>query len=297
MSRPTISVVVVAFEMGRELPRTLFTLQPPYQQGIEPGQIEIIVVDNGSTNPVVVDDDHDSQVRVLRIDNASQSPAAAINLGLAAANANLVGMMVDGARMASPQLLRLACAAASLHDRPIITSMGFHLGHEVQMKSVPKGYTQAVEDQLLDSVPWRENGYSLFEISVFAGSSSGGWFAPISESNAIFMSNALWTELDGVDERFVAPGGGLVNLDLYARACDLAGSQLISLLGEGTFHQVHGGIATNQQRAHSGWRAFHDEYVKIRGRAFDVPKRPVMQLGDFRKEHRRSLQYSIAHLR
>lgn len=297
MSRPTVSVVVVAFEMERELPRTLFTLRPPYQWGIKAEEIEIIVVDNGSTNPVAVDDHLASRVRVLRIDDASPSPAAAINRGLAAAHAELVGVMVDGARMASPQLLRLASDAASIHERPIIASMGFHLGQEKQQTSVPAGYNDAVEDALLGSVPWQENGYSLFEISVFSGSSAKGWFAPISESNAIFMPRALWAELNGVDERFVALGGGLMNLDLYARACGLPNSRLISLLGEGTFHQVHGGISTNQQRADANWRVFHDEYVAIRGRDFRVPKRPVLQLGGLRQEHRRSLDHSMGHLR
>ena len=38
---------------------------------------------------------------------------------------------------------------------------------------------------------------------------------------------------------------GSSNHDLYRRACELDGAQLVVLLGEGTFHQIHGGAATS----------------------------------------------------
>src|SRR5581483_9041619 len=56
-------------------------------------------------------------------------------------------------------------------------------------------------------------------------------------------------ELGGFDERFASPGGGYVNLDAYRRALDLPRTRLIVLLGEGTFHQVHGGAATSGDAA------------------------------------------------
>ena len=145
------------------------------------------------------------------------------------------------------------------------------------MRSVPLGYDQQEEDRLLDSVDWTHDGYRLFDISVFAGSSAGGWFAPLSESNALFLTKKLWEELGGYDERFRSPGGGLVNLDTYARACALPDSQLITLLGEGTFHQVHGGVATNAT-VHP-WDTFHDEYVAIRGYPFAKPDVVPLFLG------------------
>ena len=68
------------------------------------------------------------------------------------------------------------------------------------MKSVQRGYNQQEEDRLLEKVRWKEDGYRLFSISTFAGSSSGGWFAPMSESNALFLTTELWQELGGYDE-------------------------------------------------------------------------------------------------
>ena len=49
------------------------------------------------------------------------------------------------------------------------------------------------------------------------------------------------------------------------------------LLGEATFHQVHGGVATNSRQ--SRWKEFHDEYVGIRGRAYAPPSRQALYFG------------------
>ncbi len=57
------------------------------------------------------------------------------------------------------------------------------------------------------------------------------------------MSRNLFFETGGFDERSRAPGGALVNLDFFSRAVAAAGC-VFTLLGEGTFHQVHGGAAT-----------------------------------------------------
>ncbi len=275
---PLISIVVVSFNMARELERVLLTLTPPYQQGFKRGEIEVIVVDNGSLippDPATLPE----SVTLVTVEYPTVSPVHAVNLGLRAARANLIGVLIDGARMASPGLCRYALLAARLHKRPVISTLGFHLGQEVQMKSVEKGYCQAVEDRLLASINWQENGYQLFNISVFAGSSQNGWFMPIAESNALFLTKELWDELDGYDERFNAPGGGLVNLDAYVRACELLDSELITLLSEGTFHQVHGGIATNQKSPQASWEVFHREYMSIREKTFVVPERSPLYLG------------------
>lgn len=272
MSRYRLSVVVVAFNMERELPRTLQSLSPVVQRDLAREDYEIIVVDNGSAEPIDVDRCRrwGGNVRVHRLANATVSPAAAINAGLMLAEGQLIGVMIDGARMASPRLLSASLHAAKLHARPVIASLGFHLGPDVQNRSVRRGYDQRTEDGLLANIDWPTEGYRLFDISVLAGSSRQGWFQPISESNALFLFRPMWQELGGYDERFVSPGGGLVNLDAYVRASELSDSQLIILLGEGTFHQVHGGIATNT-RTSRVFRDFHAEYVRLKGKPFAPP--------------------------
>jgi hypothetical protein len=280
MPRYRLSVVVIAYNMTRELPRTLRSLAPGVQRDIDPADYEIIVVDNGSQNPLSEDQCRQwgGNVRRHLMAHATASPAAAINVGLEQAQGDLIGVMIDGARIASPGLLCGALRAAKLHLRPVISSLGFHLGPDVQMRSVHEGYNQKMEDDLLAGVNWPADGYKLFEISVFAGSSAQGWFMPISESNSLFLPRTMWRELGGCDEQFVSSGGGLVNLDTYVRACELPDNQLIVLLGEGTFHQVHGGFATNART--SPWNQFHDEYMRIRGKVFSSPTNLPWYLGE-----------------
>lgn len=278
---PNTSIVVCCYNMARELPRTIRSLSPPMQRGVQASDYEIIVVDNGSTERF---DENEcrrwfADLRVIRIDpqSALSSPVHAINIGIAQARGALIGVMIDGARIASPGLIALTGMAGRLADRAVILTLGFHLGSEVQMKSVLQGYNQEEEDRLLEQSGWTEDGYRLFDISVFAGSSAGGWFKPINESNAIFMRKPLWDELGGYDERFQSPGGGYVNLDTLSRAVALPGVTMVTLLGEGTFHQVHGGVATNAtDNVHDAYQA---EYLKIRGRPFKAPAYESLYLG------------------
>ena len=186
--------------------------------------------------------------------------------------------MIDGARLASPGLVHGALEAARRDARPVVATLGLHLGREPQQQAVARGYDEAEEDRLLASVDWTADGYRLFEISAFGRSSAGGWYAMPSESNALFMPAALWDEVGGYDEGFRSPGGGLVNLDLFARACELPDTRLFILLGEATFHQLHGGASTS--RPTSRWDEFHGEYLRLRGRSHRNPEVEPTYLGD-----------------
>lgn len=138
------------------------------------------------------------------------------------------------------------------------------------------GYDEVVEDRLLDELDWEHDGYRLFAAATLAASSARGWFRPMGESNALFMPAALWHELGGLDEGFALPGGGLSNHDLFRRACELPDVQLVVLLGEGTFHQIHGGAATSGRIS---WDDMHDEYVARRGRVYQPPRNNRLYVG------------------
>ncbi|MGA2186419.1 MAG: glycosyltransferase family A protein [Bryobacteraceae bacterium] len=279
--RPHLSVVVVSFNMRRELPRTLHSLSARYQTNINRNEYEIILVDNGSDVPWAPRDlaHIEAELKIINLaETARPSPAFAVNVGLKEARGQLIGVMIDGARIVTPGMLDACRRAAGLYPRPVIAVLGFHLGMEKQSISVQKGYTQAVEDRLLDSIGWPQDGCRLFDISVLADSSGNGWLGPLTESNALFLQAELWEELGGYDEEFQSAGGGLVNLDTYGRALAQPKTQLVTILGEGCFHQVHGGISTNSP--HSGpQNEWHDEYRRIRGRSFRQPSATPVLFG------------------
>jgi hypothetical protein len=271
---PTVSLVVVVYDMAREAPRTIETIRT--QIGIAPEHIEIVVVDNGS--PIPFDRrllDGFAHAQAIRLDPAPSSPVAAVNAGLEAARSDLIGVFIDGARMLSPGLVARSFAAAMMSPSPIVASLAFHLGDALQMVSSQSGYDQQVEDRLLASIDWHANGYELFAISVLAASSSRGWFGPLGECNSLFMRRREWDRLGGYDVAFDRPGGGLANHDVYRRACDLEDTELFLILGEGTFHQYHGGAATSGPADRSIW----DDYERIRSRPYVPPSKQATLVG------------------
>ncbi len=287
-----LSVVVVAHDMARELPRTLRTFAPGYQQGIEADRFEVVVVDNGSAVPIEPSQiaSLPGNVRLLRIDDAPASPAFAANRGIADAVGALVGLVVDGARMASPGLLAMALKAARVADRPVVASLGWHLGTTRQSADDDPSERQLAEDELLASVPWEREGHRLFEISTLADSSARGWFGPMGESSALFLPAATWQRLGGLDERFELPGGGLVNHDLFHRACSEPGAELVLLLGEGTFHQSHGGAATSGRVS---WETMQNDYKSLCGALYRPPSNQALLLGRVGPQARNHVGQSV----
>lgn len=280
--RPKLSVIVIVYDMAREAPRTLKSLGVPYQRGIAADDYEVIVVDNGSPTPLDegVVRACGSNFRYVYIKDAQKSPAAAINHGVALSRAEVVGICIDGARIASPGLLATALKGFELHADPVVATLGWHLGPELQQKSVLKGYDQKTEDELLKSIRWPEDGYRLFDNSVLAASSYKGYFAAPSESNAIFLKRRTFLEMGGYDIAFDLPGGGLLNLDFFIRALERRQSPYVMLLGEGTFHQIHGGASTGGEPQRDRFQEWAEQYRKIRGKEWRHPERPALYLGN-----------------
>ncbi len=278
-----LSLVVVHYNIPREFPRTLFSLSPSFQKGISADDYEVIVVDNGSKELPDISSYRESgmNIRLLQVPNPNQSPARAINLGLNASLGKNIGVFIDGARMASPGLLQSAQQALRFSDRSIVATRGRYLGPTMQRTSMNEGYTKDFEDALLGSLDWKNNGYRLFEKSVFDESSGAHWFDPrISESNSLFMSRALWSEINGFSEDFQSLGGGFLNLDTLTRATSLEETQPILLIGEATFHQLHGGVATNVPKENVF--PMRAEYEAKRGTPYEPPVLNWLFFGNFK---------------
>ena len=279
--KPKVSIIVISYNMNRELPRTLLSLSPPYQKDIGRNEYEVILIDNGSkVPPTAADFAHlNLDVRVLSMDNPTKSPVPAINFGLKQVSGEIIGVYIDGARIASPRLIASARDAISYNQRSFVGSRGRYLGNKFQRVAIVEGYNQQAEDDMLAKSGWENDGYKLFDISVFDESSGPTWFDPVAESNSLFMWRSLWDELGGYAEGFITPGGGLVNLDTWKRACELPDTVPTLLLGEATFHQVHGGIATNGSLEKV--QEFYTEYFTIYGEEFDVPMPAIRLVGTF----------------
>jgi hypothetical protein len=187
--------------------------------------------------------------------------------------------LIDGARMLSPGILGQSLQAFRLSEHPFVYTLGMHLGDQLQNLAMEAGYNQEVEDRLLETVPWEEDGYRLFEISVRAGSSGGGIFSVLAESNCFAMKREDFLGLGGFNEAFTSPGAGLANLDLFNRANEEETMMPILLTGEATFHQFHGGVATNVPKSEHPFETMKAEYETIYGKPYVKTERRPYYFG------------------
>lgn len=278
-----LSIIVVVFNMQREAPRTLHSLSRRYQRDVQSLNYEVIVVDNGSSQPLpaALLADLGREFRYLPMDQPSASPATAINTAAATARGRLLAVMIDGARILTPGVLAGAARASHLAEHPVIYTLGWHLGHDLQSRAAITGYNQAVEDQLLDSIAWPADGYRLFDIATQAPNSNKGWLHPPGESNCLFVRRDDFQQLCGYDPAFDLPGGGLVNQDFFHRAIEMPGAVPVVLLGEGSFHQIHGGIMSGADPAAAEQRfaLYKQQYERLRGKPFGRPVFAPLLLG------------------
>lgn len=241
-----LSIILVSYKMAEQIGNTIRSLQAPYQKNIANEEIDIQVVDNGSPEPLdrkIWSETSNTTYSYIPPAEAKPSPAHAINRAVARASASHICVMIDGARMVTPGTLGWGLRLLRQSPRAFVEVRGWHLGPKWQPESIMEGYNHERETQLLQEIEWWRNGYRLFDIAADTPQTKFGLSVPAAESNCFFLSRELFDRLGGFDERYGAPGGGLVNLDFYARAVEGA-DQVWTVLGEGTFHQVHGGAAT-----------------------------------------------------
>lgn len=293
-----LSVILISYDMAREIPRTLMGLSRTYQQGAEELEYEVILVDNGS--PVPLDpaswEDVDVPVRLIQLEKAPPSPARAINIALEEAVGEILCLMIDGAHILTPGVFRMALACYASFGNPVVATRYFWMGPDCQNESIDNGYDKQVEDQLLQQINWPEDGYRLYEIGtpLRAGDEKLSWLNRMFESNCLFMRRSLFQEQGGADERFDLPGGGFINLDIFSRAIDAPGVTAAQLIGEGCFHQLHGGTTTNvsARERDASLETYRQQFVAIRGHGDVITKKTFYYMGHLptnaSKIHRRN---------
>lgn len=271
-----LSVLVVFHDMRREAERTLHSLSRAYQLGVEDLDYEVIAIENGSAPDQSLGSEFvssfGSEFRYLDLsDEATPSPAHALNRGAETARGEVIALMIDGAHLLTPGVLRCAMQGIRTHSPAMVATQQFYVGPGQQVDTIGEGYDRAYEDRLFGLIDWPTDGYRLFEIGHFIGTRD--WFDGMWESNCTFVPRSVAEQVGLMDEGFSMPGGGFANLDLYERIASTPGLNVVSLLGEGSFHQIHGGTTTNlvdaEKRAHL-LASYRDQYADLRGRTFRI---------------------------
>jgi hypothetical protein len=263
--------------MRREAERTLYSLSSQYQKEISNSDYEVIAIDSKSKEPLNKKMVHSfgPNFHYAYVRCKYPSPCKALNFGVAHARSDIVICVIDGARILSPGILSNTLKAFEKFANPFVYTLGMHLGPKVQNESILDGYNQNVEDEMLKNIQWKKNGYLLYSISSIALSSKEGFYSELSESNCFALYKKAYKKIGGFDEKFITPGGGLVNLDIFNRVMEEKTITPVMLLGEATFHQYHGGIATNVPLTEHPFIKFAEEYLKIRGKDYTtVSKKP-----------------------
>ena len=277
-----LSVIVVFYNMRREAARTLHSLSRSYQQGVDKLDYEVTVVENGSDPGERLGEEFvcsfGPEFSYLDLaDEASASPAPAVNRGIAASTGRNVAVMIDGAHVLTPGVLRYGMLGLAAYEPAVVTAKQWYVGPGQQPQTVAGGYGREIEDRLFAEINWPKDGYRLFEIGHFIGDRD--WFDGEWESNCIFVPRAVVDQVDGMDESFSTPGGGFANLDFFERVTGTPGVTLVTMLGEGSFHQVHGGTTTNETEPVELIRSYEAQYAQLRGRRFRVPWQRTYYVG------------------
>lgn len=267
-----LSVIVVIHNMRREAKRTLHSLSRGYQRGIEDLDYEVVVVENGSPESQKLDAEEvrsfGAGFRYVDLgEEATPSPAQAVNRGIELARGDVIALMVDGAHVLTPGVLHYGMFGIRSHDPAIVATQQWHLGPGQQATTIHEGYDREYEDALIEAIGWPQDGYRLFEIGHFIGERD--WLDGMWESNCLFVPRWLLEQVGCMDESFSMPGGGFANLDLYERLSATPGINVVSILGEASFHQVHGGTTTNQSDIDAPLiPSYRQHYAELRRRPY-----------------------------
>jgi cephalosporin hydroxylase len=280
-----LSVVVVFYNMKREAARTLHSLSRAYQEGIDDLDYEVIVVENGSDDDQRLSDEYvrsfGPEFRYIDMGaEAEPSPVAALNRGVRESRGDALALMIDGAHLLTPGVLRYGMAGLDLYAPAIVATQQWYVGPGQQGDAMYDGYDQHAEDELFEHISWPDDGYRMFEIGHFVGERD--WFDGLWESNCIFAPRSLIEQVGAFDESFAVAGGGYANLELYERLGSSPDVSVTTILGEGSFHQVHGGTTTNQPEVEGRRQritSYAEHYSEIRGRDYRGPGKPIHYVG------------------
>ena len=246
---PSLSIIVVAYNMPEQAMNTLCSLSSTYQRGVSRDDYEVLVMENASGNdlcPKAVAQLGSNFHYHLR-DEPGVSPAPAINEAISRSRGNSIGLLIDGARMLTPGVIYYALQALACPNA-VVTVPGYYLTEQgkTELGSSELEATAILdyEKRILHESGWGSDGYQLFRHACFSNGNRHGYLEPMMECNALFCHRDLLAQCGGANERFALKGGGALNLHMYRQLATANDTLLTTLPGEGNFHQFHGGTST-----------------------------------------------------
>jgi glycosyltransferase involved in cell wall biosynthesis len=294
--QPKLSVIVIVYDMPKQAMNTLHSLSSDYQLAVDADDYEIIVIENHSSNNL---DEKEvtglnGNFRYLLRKEPRPTPIYAVNHGISIARGENICLMIDGARLLTPRVIRYTLDAFIINPDAIVAIPGYHIGEKDQKFNSINLHNEASEEKLLEDINWRNQGYSIFDVSCFSGANSHGYFHPLLESNCLSCSKTSLLAYGGANEMFQSPGGGAVNLDLYRGLCLDPDKQLFVTPGEGSFHQYHGGVTTMQRDdLDELLLQFREEYNTVRGEDYQAARREPTIIGAITKPALKYLALSV----
>lgn len=293
---PLISIIVIVYDMPVQALNTLYSLSHFHQCEADQATYEVIVVENRSDNLIPSSElsKLPGNFRYFLRDETGVSPAPAINFALSVSRGSYIGLMIDGARMVTPGVLHNVLLAIRLAEEPLVLVPGYHLGDSEHQLQDPALYNVSVEQEMLSNLNWKHDGYELFRRCCLSGANRHGFFHPFMECNCIFASKNLFMEMGGADEKFDLGGGGSLNLYIYFRLAMHPRTTLFILPGEGSFHQIHGGITTTKiEDREEILRTHRNQLNAILGHSFYSPKIEPTFLGKIPPQALPWLEFSV----
>ncbi len=130
--------MVIVYDMPRQAMNTLYSLSRDYQRDVDDVAYEVIVVENLSRRNLRGPAGAGARTGVPlprpRGERASRRCGRSSE-GIAAARGDVIGLMIDGARMVTPGVLRNVADAFKAFPDAVVATPGFHIGDDDHQNS------------------------------------------------------------------------------------------------------------------------------------------------------------------